>query len=196
MLYHTADLLKLNNLCGSHNFSSRIAFGPWDARCTPCCTAWFQFEKHHPDCTVIALNTFRWNHIKRPVPSSSSLPMRHHSCWTITLLWHKQCHSRLTKSHLKNESLLGKENSDLPRQDRILIHLDHIDFRWVFEIQDVLDEWLVCQRSWLYLEPIFSSDDINRQLPVEGKRYQTMERMWRKIMKNANDNTQVFVILL
>ncbi|XP_077969677.1 dynein axonemal heavy chain 1-like isoform X2 [Styela clava] len=57
--------------------------------------------------------------------------------------------------------------------------------------QDVLDEWLVCQRSWLYLEPIFSSEDINRQLPVEGKRYQTMERMWRKIMKNANDNTQV-----
>ncbi|XP_076826201.1 dynein axonemal heavy chain 1-like isoform X3 [Clavelina lepadiformis] len=57
--------------------------------------------------------------------------------------------------------------------------------------QDVLDEWLVCQRSWLYLEPIFSSEDINRQLPVEGKRYQTMERMWRKIMKNANENTQV-----
>ncbi|XP_022110107.1 dynein heavy chain 1, axonemal-like isoform X1 [Acanthaster planci] len=57
--------------------------------------------------------------------------------------------------------------------------------------QDVLDEWLVCQRSWLYLEPIFSSDDINRQLPVEGKRYQTMDRMWRRIMKNAKDNPQV-----
>ncbi|XP_019627758.1 PREDICTED: dynein heavy chain 1, axonemal-like isoform X2 [Branchiostoma belcheri] len=57
--------------------------------------------------------------------------------------------------------------------------------------QDVLDEWLLCQRSWLYLEPIFSSEDINRQLPVEGKRFQTMDRMWRKIMKNANDNPQV-----
>ncbi|XP_075430348.1 dynein axonemal heavy chain 1 isoform X2 [Ascaphus truei] len=58
-------------------------------------------------------------------------------------------------------------------------------------IQDVLEEWLTCQRSWLYLEPIFSSEDINRQLPVESKRYQTMERTWRKIMKNADENKQV-----
>ncbi|XP_072845880.2 dynein axonemal heavy chain 1 isoform X2 [Pogona vitticeps] len=57
--------------------------------------------------------------------------------------------------------------------------------------QDVLEEWLTCQRSWLYLEPIFSSEDINRQLPVESKRYQTMERMWRKIMQNADENREV-----
>ncbi|XP_066555780.1 dynein axonemal heavy chain 1 [Amia ocellicauda] len=60
--------------------------------------------------------------------------------------------------------------------------------------QDVLEEWLACQRSWLYLEPIFSSEDINLQLPVEGKRYQTMERTWRKVMKNANDNKQVMAL--
>ncbi|XP_059505480.1 dynein axonemal heavy chain 1 [Stegostoma tigrinum] len=57
--------------------------------------------------------------------------------------------------------------------------------------QDVLDEWLLCQRSWLYLEPIFSSEDINRQLPVESKRYHTMERLWITIMKNANENRKV-----
>ncbi len=50
---------------------------------------------------------------------------------------------------------------------------------------------MACQRSWLYLEPIFSSEDINRQLPVEGKRYQTMERMWRKVMNNAHQNPRV-----
>uniref|UniRef100_A0A3Q3STI9 Dynein, axonemal, heavy chain 1 n=1 Tax=Mastacembelus armatus TaxID=205130 RepID=A0A3Q3STI9_9TELE len=57
--------------------------------------------------------------------------------------------------------------------------------------QDVLEEWLICQRSWLYLEPIFSSDDINQQLPVEGKRYQQMEQTWRRIMKNAFNNRKV-----
>jgi len=57
--------------------------------------------------------------------------------------------------------------------------------------QDVMDEWLQCQRQWLYLEPIFSSEDINRQLPVESKRYQTMERIWRKVMNSAKGNPQV-----
>ncbi|XP_008850074.1 dynein heavy chain 1, axonemal [Nannospalax galili] len=57
--------------------------------------------------------------------------------------------------------------------------------------QEVLEEWLNCQRAWLYLEPIFSSEDITRQLPVESKRYQTMERIWKKIMKNANENREV-----
>ncbi|MBZ3886078.1 Dynein heavy chain 1, axonemal [Sciurus carolinensis] len=56
--------------------------------------------------------------------------------------------------------------------------------------QEVLEEWLNCQRSWLYLEPIFSSEDITRQLPVESKRYQTMERIWRKIMKNVYENRE------
>ena len=50
---------------------------------------------------------------------------------------------------------------------------------------------MLCQRSWLYLEPIFSSEDINRQLPVESKRYQTMDRMWRKIMSGAKKDPKV-----
>ncbi|XP_061731227.1 dynein axonemal heavy chain 1 [Nerophis ophidion] len=57
--------------------------------------------------------------------------------------------------------------------------------------QDVLEEWLLCQGSWLYLEPIFSSDDINEQLPVEGQRYQQMEEIWKRIMKNAYENPNI-----
>ena len=54
---------------------------------------------------------------------------------------------------------------------------------------------MLCQRSWLYLEPIFSSDDINRQLPVESKRYQTMDRIWRKIMNGAKKDPKVCLCL-
>lgn len=39
----------------------------------------------------------------------------------------------------------------------------------------------------MYLEPIFSSEDINRQLPVETRKFNTMQRIWKRIMKNAYD---------
>nr|XP_021152153.1 dynein heavy chain 1, axonemal [Columba livia] len=57
--------------------------------------------------------------------------------------------------------------------------------------QDVLEEWLNCQCSWLYLEPIFRSEDIKRQLPLESQRYQDMDMEWRNIMKNAKENPEV-----
>ena len=31
-----------------------------------------------------------------------------------------------------------------------------------------IEEWFKCQRNWLYLEPVFSAADIQRQLPSEA----------------------------
>jgi dynein heavy chain len=58
-------------------------------------------------------------------------------------------------------------------------------------VQEVVESWMACQRSWLYLEPIFSSDDIVTQLPVESKRFTTMDRTWRRIMNQAKQKPGV-----
>ena len=55
-------------------------------------------------------------------------------------------------------------------------------------VSEVIDEWLALQRAWMYLEPIFSSPDILQQLPQEGKRYSSVDRIWRKVSR-ANQQT-------
>ncbi|XP_041935143.1 dynein heavy chain 6, axonemal [Alosa sapidissima] len=49
-----------------------------------------------------------------------------------------------------------------------------------------LDEWLACQRNWLYLESIFSAPDIQRQLPAEAKMFLQVDKSWKEIMRKVN----------
>uniref|UniRef100_A0A3Q3ICB6 AAA+ ATPase domain-containing protein n=1 Tax=Monopterus albus TaxID=43700 RepID=A0A3Q3ICB6_MONAL len=45
-----------------------------------------------------------------------------------------------------------------------------------------LDEWLTCQRNWLYLEGIFLAPDIKWQLPAESKMFLKVDKSWKEIM--------------
>ena len=53
---------------------------------------------------------------------------------------------------------------------------------------------MAVQRQWMYLEPIFSSEDIMQQLPLEGKRFSTVDRMWRKATDAAKRNPLVLKV--
>ena len=61
----------------------------------------------------------------------------------------------------------------------------------LISMQDILDAWLRCQESWLYLEPIFNSEDIMKQMPVEGRKFNKVDRIWRNIMAKTVSDTRV-----
>lgn len=48
------------------------------------------------------------------------------------------------------------------------------------------EEWLNCQRSWLYLESIFSAPDIQRQLPSEAKMFMQVDKSFKDVMRKVN----------
>ena len=58
-------------------------------------------------------------------------------------------------------------------------------------VSDVLEIWMIVQRNWLYLQPIFESPDINRQLPTEGKKFATVDKNWRGSVSSAKVNSKV-----
>lgn len=85
-------------------------------------------------------------------------------------------------------------------------------------IQDIVDAWLKCQATWLYLgvcgthcmythihiiqyytqssspEPIFSSEDIMAQMPEEGRKFGIVDRIWRDIMGRAVEDNHALVV--
>ena len=62
------------------------------------------------------------------------------------------------------------------------------------QASDILEQWITLQRQWMYLEPIFSSEDIMQQLPLEAKRFATVDRIWRKTLEGAKRNPLVLKV--
>jgi dynein heavy chain len=59
-------------------------------------------------------------------------------------------------------------------------------------ISEVTAVWMAVQRKWMYLESIFvGSDDIRQQLPEEAKRFDGIDKAWKKMMGDTAKNPNI-----
>eukprot|EP01135_Chromosphaera_perkinsii_P009070 Nk52_evm1s1607 gene=Nk52_evmTU1s1607 len=58
-------------------------------------------------------------------------------------------------------------------------------------IGEVTDIWMQVQRKWMYLEGIFVGGDIRQQLPEEAKKFDNIDKTFKKIMNETSKNRNV-----
>jgi dynein heavy chain len=65
---------------------------------------------------------------------------------------------------------------------------------WVaklFFVSEILEQWVQVQAMWMYLEAVFTSGDIAKQMPTEAKRFQSIDKNWEKVMAKAYETRNV-----
>ncbi len=54
-------------------------------------------------------------------------------------------------------------------------------------ISDIIEEWGQLQVNWMYLQPIFDSPDIAKQLNREYKSFKTIDFFWKGLIQKAKE---------
>jgi dynein heavy chain, axonemal len=60
--------------------------------------------------------------------------------------------------------------------------------------QSIFDQWLVCQARWIYLAPVYGSEEIAKQMPKERKEFVVADCNFRRIMIATEKQPDVLTI--
>ena len=65
----------------------------------------------------------------------------------------------------------------------------------LLNLQAIMDEWVTCQHQWIYLENIFSGQDIKKQLANEAMKFEQVDKFFRNLMQRAYKIAQPLKLL-
>ena len=64
--------------------------------------------------------------------------------------------------------------------------------KWnILLISSVLEEWIKCQKSWIYLQLVFDNGDIVKDIPYEYKKFKMTDRIQQDLMNWLKTNNNV-----
>lgn len=94
-----------------------------------------------------------------------------------------------------NEDLIAKLDDTLLTVNNILASrfveriVNKVDrqLKLLRYLQELLDEWMLHQRNWLYLEPILTSAYAIKTMAKEVKVFNSADTSWKRLMKMARD---------
>ena len=79
----------------------------------------------------------------------------------------------------EGQMLLGGMASNryaAPFREEVTAWLKRLDI-----VAECLESWLGVQSLWMYMEAVFSGGDIVKQLPAEAKRFQTIDKNFKRV---------------
>lgn len=61
-------------------------------------------------------------------------------------------------------------------------------------MQAIFDAWLTCQVKWMYLGPVYGSEEIAKQMPKERKEFAVADSKYRRIMAATEKTPDILAI--
>ncbi|KAK9794950.1 hypothetical protein WJX73_010224 [Symbiochloris irregularis] len=89
----------------------------------------------------------------------------------------------------EGQMLLGSMASNryaAPFREEVVAWLKRLD-----TVSECLESWLGVQSLWMYMEAVFSGGDIVKQLPAEAKRFQAIDKNFKKVVAHATETRNV-----